>query len=328
MYGHDHTYESESSLRPKPSRLDESESALAMNAALAGRLDAAGPAGVVGLQRAAGNAGTASLLEEERSPVHDVVGSGGAPLEPGLRADMEGRFGQDFGDVRIHNDDAAHQSAKSVNAQAYTVGSNIVFQRDKYDPGSEAGKHMLAHELTHVVQQRSGPVDGTDAGGGVKVSDPSDRFERDAVANADQVMSAPAPAAMPGGSSANERRWRSGAARRGPRGREADGADLRSTRGRRSRRRVKGSPHDRVGSCDAGDRRRARRGATQGRQHPSPRGVRTAFSGCNVWLEMPQSTRCSPRKSSPRAGRLLAKSTRRYANCAATTRRSTLWRRA
>jgi Domain of unknown function (DUF4157) len=113
---------------------------------------------------------------------------------------MEARLGHDFSDVRIHNDDAAHQSAKSVNAQAYTVGSSIVFQRDKYDPGSAAGQHMLAHELTHVVQQRSGPVDGTDAGGGVKVSDPSDRFEREAVANADRVMSAPAPAvaAMPG----------------------------------------------------------------------------------------------------------------------------------
>jgi Domain of unknown function (DUF4157) len=200
MYEHDHSHENECSLRPKASRLEDSESALAMNAALAGRFDAAGPAGVVGLQRAAGNAGTAALIEEERSPVHDVVGSGGASLEPGLRADMEGRFGQDFGDVRIHNDDAAHQSAKSVNAQAYTVGSSIVFQRDKYDPGSAAGQHMLAHELTHVVQQRSGPVDGTDAGGGVKVSDPSDRFEREAVANADRVMSAPAPAvAAPAG---------------------------------------------------------------------------------------------------------------------------------
>ena len=59
---------------------------------------------------------------------------------------------------------------------------------------------MLAHELTHAVQVRSGPVDGTDAGGGVKVSDPSDRFEREAVANADRVMSAPAPAvAAPAG---------------------------------------------------------------------------------------------------------------------------------
>jgi hypothetical protein len=52
---------------------------------------------------------------------------------------------------------------------------------------------MLAHELTHVVQQRSGPVDGTDAGGGVRISDPSDRFERDAVATADRVLT-PTPA--------------------------------------------------------------------------------------------------------------------------------------
>jgi hypothetical protein len=194
MYAHEHNYEGDASLRPKASRLEDSESAVAMNAALSGRMDVAGSAGVIGLQRAAGNAGTAALMEDDRSSVHDVVGSGGTPLEPGLRADMEGRFGHDFGDVRIHNDDAAHQSAKSVNAQAYTVGSDIVFQRDKYDPASDSGKHMLAHELTHVVQQRSGPVDGTDAGAGVKVSDPSDRFEREAVANADQVMSAPAPA--------------------------------------------------------------------------------------------------------------------------------------
>jgi hypothetical protein len=191
----DHGYESE--LRPKASRLEEPESALAMKAALSGRLDAAGPAGLVGLQRAAGNAGAASVLDEDRSPVHDVISAGGAPLPADVRADMEGRFGQDFGDVRVHNDGAAHDSAKSVNAQAYTVGSNIVFQRDTYDPASDAGRHMIAHELTHVVQQRTGPVDGTEAGGGVKISDPSDRFERDAVANADRVMSSPAPAPMP-----------------------------------------------------------------------------------------------------------------------------------
>jgi hypothetical protein len=81
-----------------------------------------------------------------------------------------------------------------MNAQAYTVGSSVVFQRDRYDPASADGRLMLAHELTHVVQQRSGPVDGTDAGGGVRVSDPSDRFERAAVANAERAMAQPAPA--------------------------------------------------------------------------------------------------------------------------------------
>lgn len=198
MHAHDTDHSLEPTLRPKASRLEESESSLALRAALSGRLAAAGPRGVAGLQRAVGNGSTAALMEEERSPVHDVVKSaGGSPLQTDVRADMEGRFGHDFGDVRVHTDGAAHESAKSVNAQAYTVGSNIVFQRDKYDPGSESGKHMLAHELTHVVQQRSGPVDGTDAGGGVKVSDPSDRFERDAVANADRVMATPTPGHSP-----------------------------------------------------------------------------------------------------------------------------------
>jgi len=72
----------------------------------------------------------------------------------------------------------------------------VVFQRDKYDPTSSDGKLMLAHELTHVIQQRSGPVDGSPTGGGIQVSDPGDRFEREASANADRVMSGPAPAAV------------------------------------------------------------------------------------------------------------------------------------
>lgn len=193
MHTHD-GFDQESSLRPKASRLEDAESAVALKAAMSGRLDAAGAPGMMGLQRAIGNAGTTELIEQERSPVHDVIGSGGSPMEPALRADMESRLGHDFGDVRIHHDAAAHNSAKSVNAQAYTVGSDIVFQQGKYEPESQAGQHMLAHELTHVVQQRNGPVDGTDAGGGVKVSNPSDRFEREAVANADRVMSS-APAA-------------------------------------------------------------------------------------------------------------------------------------
>lgn len=193
MRGHGHDHDLETSFRPKGDRIEQDDHDLLGRAAAAGRPDVLGAEGMLGLQRAVGNAGASALVEEERSPVHDVVNSGGgSPLDTETRADMESRLGHDFGDVRVHTDGAAHASAASVNAQAYTVGSNIVFQRDKYDPSSDAGKHMLAHELTHVVQQRSGPVDGTDAGGGVKLSDPSDRFERDAVANADRAMSAPA----------------------------------------------------------------------------------------------------------------------------------------
>lgn len=194
MRGHGIDTDFEAGFRPKGDRIERDDHELMGQAAAAGRTDVLGPAGMLGLQRAVGNAGVGALAEEERSPVHDVVNvGGGSPLDTDTRTDMEGRFGHDFGDVRVHTDGAAHESAKSVNAQAYTVGSNIVFQRDKYEPSSDTGKHMLAHELTHVVQQRSGPVDGTDAGGGVKVSDPSDRFEREAVANADRLMSAPTP---------------------------------------------------------------------------------------------------------------------------------------
>ncbi|HEY1177397.1 MAG TPA: DUF4157 domain-containing protein [Phytomonospora sp.] len=197
MRGHEHGFEGEQSFRPKGDRVEATpDHDLMYQAAANGRPDVLGSNGLLGLQRAVGNAGVGALMEEERSPVHDVITSGGNALDTDTRTDMETRFGgQDFGDVRIHTDGAAHNSAKSVNAQAYTVGSNIVFQQGNYDPGSDSGKHMLAHELTHVVQQRSGPVDGTDAGGGVKISDPSDRFEREAASNADAVMSAPAPAA-------------------------------------------------------------------------------------------------------------------------------------
>lgn len=168
-----------------------------LRAVAAGRADVLGTAGLLQLQRLAGNESTGELLEEEpaRSPVLDVVGSGGGqPLDPEVRQDMESRLGSDFGDVRVHTDTAAGESARAVGAHAYTVGSDIVFQRHQYDPTSTSGRTMLAHELTHVVQQRQGPVAGTDTGTGIRVSDPADRFEREAAATAERAVAAPAPA--------------------------------------------------------------------------------------------------------------------------------------
>ena len=151
------------------------------------------------LQRMAGNASVVQMLadeaaanaqEEQASPVHDVVGKGrGSPLDEGTRASMESSFGQDFGDVRVHTDNKASQSAESVGANAYTVGNDIVFRSGHFDTASPTGQRTIAHELSHVVQQRSGPVDGTEAGGGIRLSDPGDRFERAADATADQVLS-------------------------------------------------------------------------------------------------------------------------------------------
>ncbi len=191
---HDHLSDERiATLRPKGSRIDGDAEAMAGKAAGRGRTDVLDPDAILGLQRSAGNGAVAQLMEEERSPVHDVISSGGRPIEPDVREDMEARLGHDFSDVRIHDDAAAADSAKAVNAHAYTVGSNVVFQRNVYDPSSTAGKTTLAHELTHVIQQRNGPVEGTSAPGGIKVSDPSDRFEREASANADRAMAGPAP---------------------------------------------------------------------------------------------------------------------------------------
>lgn len=155
------------------------------------------PASAPHLQRLAGNAAVSRLATDEeadgrpRSPVLDVIGrGGGSALAPEIRTDMESRLGHDFSDVRVHTDAGAAASATAVQAHAYTVGNEVVFNDGQFDPGSDAGRHTLAHELTHVVQQRSGPVDGTPTGGGIAVSDPSDRYEREAESNAHSAMAA------------------------------------------------------------------------------------------------------------------------------------------
>jgi hypothetical protein len=157
-----------------------------------GRPEALGAKGALHLQRMAGNAAMGSLVqrEAEESPVKDVVGKGGgSTLDKGVRSEMEAKLGHDFSDVKIHTDSGAAKAATSVQAKAFTTGNEIVFNSGNYQPDTSEGKHMLAHELTHVVQQRSGPVAGTSRGDGTKVSDPSDSFEREAEATASKVMS-------------------------------------------------------------------------------------------------------------------------------------------
>jgi hypothetical protein len=92
--------------------------------------------------------------------VHKGLGSPGQPLDPASRAFMESRFGYDFSRVRVHSDAQAAESAQAVNASAYTVGHHIVFDRGQYRPGTTVGQQLLAHELTHVVQQAHGMVAG------------------------------------------------------------------------------------------------------------------------------------------------------------------------
>ncbi len=88
--------------------------------------------------------------------VHRAIGGSGRHLDATTRKDMARRFGQDFSSVRVHDDSAAAQSAREVNARAYTVGNNLVFGAGEYAPGTSAGRRLIAHELTHVLQQRGG----------------------------------------------------------------------------------------------------------------------------------------------------------------------------
>jgi hypothetical protein len=85
--------------------------------------------------------------------VHEALAEPGQPLYAGTRAFMEPRFGHDFSRVRVHSDAKAAESAEAVNARAYTVGSHVVLGEGQPSPESIAGRHLLAHELAHVVQQ-------------------------------------------------------------------------------------------------------------------------------------------------------------------------------
>jgi len=113
--------------------------------------------------------------------VHNVLTLPGQPLEASTRAFMEQRFGHDFSRVRVHADDRAADSARAVHAQAYSVGSQIVFAKGQYAPGATAGRRLLAHELAHVVQQ--GPVTSVPA----EIAPANDTSELEADAIAERV---------------------------------------------------------------------------------------------------------------------------------------------
>lgn len=92
------------------------------------------------------------------SIVHKVLHSDGQPLDLTTQRFMESRFKHDFSQVRVHTNTQADESARAVNALAYTVGQNVVFRLGRYDPTSMYGRRLLAHELTHVVQQGTGGI--------------------------------------------------------------------------------------------------------------------------------------------------------------------------
>jgi len=88
--------------------------------------------------------------------VNRVLSNSGRPMKSGLRQDMEQRFGRDFSQVRIHTGNVANQSTRDVNARAFTMGNHVVFGASEFAPNTNSGKRLLAHELTHIVQQSRG----------------------------------------------------------------------------------------------------------------------------------------------------------------------------
>ena len=100
--------------------------------------------------------GTGEAGKDVPPIVGDVLTSPGEPLDPAIRAFFEPCFGRDLGNVRVHADARAAESARAINARAYTVGYHVVFGTAEYAPNEESGRRLLAHELTHVVQAVGG----------------------------------------------------------------------------------------------------------------------------------------------------------------------------
>jgi hypothetical protein len=123
-------------------------------------------------------AGASTTPDEDLASRLASSGSG-TPLAPDVRGQLEQRLDGDLSSVRVHTDSSAAQLADAVDATAFTTGQHIYFSSGAYQPGTADGQKLLVHEAVHTIQQAAGPVDGTGTGT-VSVSDPSDRFEREA----------------------------------------------------------------------------------------------------------------------------------------------------
>src|SRR5450432_1469326 len=116
------------------------------------------------LQRTVGNRAVQRLIHAERQETGSdssgradgLPGQTGRPLDVAARRYFEPRFGHDFSQVRVYSDGPAARSASALGARAYTIGEAIMFNQAEYSPERASGRHLLAHELAHVVQQRRG----------------------------------------------------------------------------------------------------------------------------------------------------------------------------
>ncbi len=171
--------------------------------AKANRVD---PGGMAGLQQNFGNRAVQRLLAQRETPglqgedrqVDDHVQTDieqqrgqGEPLKDETQQQMSQRLGEDFSEVRVHADADSHDLSEQLQARAFTTGNDVFFRQGEYNPHSSAGQELLAHELTHVVQQREGKVDL--GGDGMQVNEPDDTYEHEADNVAKKVVSPAGP---------------------------------------------------------------------------------------------------------------------------------------
>lgn len=118
--------------------------------------------------------GAADVAPEVEQTIQQARG-GGQALDGGVRAQMEPAFKADFSNVRVHTDGQADNLNRSLSARAFATGQDIFFKQGEYSPGSSSGRELLAHELTHVVQQNGDAVQTK-----LSVGAPGDRYEQEA----------------------------------------------------------------------------------------------------------------------------------------------------
>ena len=123
----------------------------------------------------------------ERANVQQALHTASEPLDAATSAEFGRRFNHDFSNVRVHRDETAAESARAMQARAYTVGTDIVFGEGAWSPGTTAGRKLIAHELVHVVQQSRGPQ-SVNASSDLEVSTPEDPAEQEADRVADAAM--------------------------------------------------------------------------------------------------------------------------------------------
>ncbi len=159
-------------------------------------------AGLLGLQKSVGNQAVQRMivqrsgdesfeLDDPTTQRINQARGGGQSLGEQTQQQMGQSMGYDFSNVQVHTSAEADNLNQDLGARAFTTGNDVFFKQGEYDPGSSGGQELLAHELTHVVQQNSGAVSG--GGSSMTVTDPNDSYEQEADAVAQQVVQQDTP---------------------------------------------------------------------------------------------------------------------------------------